>query len=45
MGNLKTWFIFGYEKWGKLKPAYCCTADGIYFKPLVSGLWIRCREQ
>jgi hypothetical protein len=42
MGNLKTWFIFGYEKWGNLKPAYVCRDDGKCLKPLFFGVWIRC---
>jgi hypothetical protein len=41
MGNLKIWFIFGFEKWGNLKPAYHVNDKGICFKPLCFGLWIR----
>lgn len=43
MGNMKTWFIFGYEKWGGLKPSYCLSPDGKCLKPLFFGLWIKCK--
>lgn len=37
MGNLKTFLIFGYERWGGLRPAYCCSKDA-WFKPLFWGI-------
>jgi hypothetical protein len=41
MGHMRTWFIFGYEPWGKLRPAYMITKTGIKYIPLAFGLWIR----
>jgi hypothetical protein len=41
MGNMKTWFIFGFEKWGGLKPAYCIDNKGNKLKPLFWGIWIK----
>ena len=40
VGNFKTFCIFGYEKWGGLKPD-SCEIHGKVFKPLIFGLWIR----
>ena len=44
MGNIKTWFIFGFEKWGGLNPAYAYNDDNKYMKPLFFGLWARCKK-
>lgn len=44
MGKMKIWFIFGFEKWGGLKPAYACIDDNKYMKPLFFGLWIKCKK-
>jgi hypothetical protein len=41
MGNMKTWWIFGCEWWGDLRPAKMWTKDGRCFVPVVLGLWIR----
>jgi len=40
MGNMKIFLIFGYERWGRLKPESACI-DGMFFKPLFFGIWIR----
>ena len=41
MGNIKTFLIFGFEKWGTLKPI-CMYKDGkYYYKPVFLGLWIK----
>jgi hypothetical protein len=42
MGNMKTWWIFGFEPWGGLRPAKMWTAGGRCFRPVMWGLWIRC---
>jgi len=41
MGNMKTFFIFGFERWGWLRPARMWQKDGRCFIPLIFGLWIR----
>jgi hypothetical protein len=42
MGHMKTWWVFGFEWWGTMKPAGMTTAEGITYIPLFCGLWIRC---
>ena len=42
MGFMKTWWIFGFERCGKLRPAEMETADGIRYVPLCYGLWLQC---
>ncbi len=39
MGNMKTWWIFGYEPWGNLRPASMTTKDGRKYIPLFWGIW------
>jgi hypothetical protein len=41
MGNMKTWWIFGYEPWGNLRPANMTTKDGRKYIPLFCGIWIK----
>ena len=41
MGNMKTFWIFGFERWGGLKPAEMQTVNGDRFIPVIFGLWIR----
>jgi hypothetical protein len=41
MGNMKTWWIFGFERWGDLRPAEMTTAKGVRYIPLFRGLWLR----
>jgi hypothetical protein len=45
MGNMKTWWIFGFEYWGSLRPAEMTTAKGVRYIPLFLGLWLRHRKQ
>lgn len=48
MGNFKSFWIFGFERWGGLRPAYMSKNVGndgkAWFKPLCFGLWIRCKK-
>lgn len=44
MGNLKIFWIFGYERWGGLRPAYCTLENGDKFKPWKFGIWIKCSD-
>lgn len=39
MGHMRTWWIFGFERWGGLRPAMMMTKDGVKFVPLFLGLW------
>lgn len=41
MGNMKRWFIFGFEWWGGLRPSEMTTADGKKLIPLILGIWIQ----
>jgi hypothetical protein len=41
MGHMRTFWIFGFEWWGCMRPAQMTTADGRRFVPLFWGLWIR----
>jgi len=41
MGHIKTLWIFGFERWGHLRPAKMWVKDRRCFKPLFWGLWIR----
>jgi hypothetical protein len=41
MGNFKSWWIFGFERWGGLRPASVTTKKGVVFIPLFWGLWLR----
>ena len=41
MGNLKTWWILGFERWGSLKPAEMMSGDGVKYMPLFAGIWLR----
>jgi hypothetical protein len=40
MGHMKFWWIFGYERWGEVKPCQM-EINSIVYKPLFLGLWIR----
>ena len=40
MGNFKAFGLFGYEKWGGLKPAQVKFKGKVYI-PLFAGVWIR----
>jgi len=40
MGNMKTFFIFGYERWGGLRPDRMWTKDGRCYIPLFFGIWV-----
>lgn len=44
MGNMKTLLIFGFERWGNLKPA-CMYQENKCYKPLFLGLWIKCKDK
>lgn len=39
MGNMKTWWIFGFEWWGGCKPFRMMKGNKV-FKPIILGLWI-----
>lgn len=41
MGNMKIFWIFGFERWGDLRPAVCWMNDGRNFIPVIFGIWIR----
>ena len=41
MGNMKTWWIFGFEWWGAMRPAQMVTGEGARYTPLFLGLWLR----
>lgn len=41
MGNMKFWWIFGFEWWGSLRPAEMKTARGDCYIPLFLGIWLR----
>jgi hypothetical protein len=41
MGNMKFWWIFGFEWWGGLMPAEMTTAKGVRYVPLILGLWLK----
>lgn len=45
MGKMRTWWIFGFEWWGKYKPASMTKPDKnnemICYKPLIFGVWIK----
>ncbi len=43
MGHMKTWWIFGFERWGGLRPEKMWTKDGRCFRPLILGLWVGAR--
>lgn len=43
MGNFKSFWVFGFERWGKLKPDNVTINGKTRFIPLCFGLWIRCR--
>lgn len=45
MGHMKTWWLFGYEWWGKLRPAEMITQKGVRYVPLLWGLWLRRSRQ
>lgn len=40
MGSMKTFWIFGFERWGGLRPI-SMEKNGKVFIPLFLGLWIR----
>lgn len=44
MGHMRRWWIFGFEWWGRFRPAIMWTASGEALHPLVLGVWIRCPE-
>ncbi len=41
MGHMKTWWLFGFEWWGGLRPAEMTTKKGMRYVPLFWGLWLR----
>ncbi len=41
MGHMNTWWIFGFEWWGGLKPTEMTTGKGVRYFPLFLGLWIK----
>ena len=43
MGHMKIWWIFGFERWGGLRPAEMTTRDGARYVPLCCGLWFHRR--
>lgn len=47
MGKYKmlTWWIFGFQWWGAMRPACMWTKAGKYYEPLEFGLWIRVPSQ
>ena len=40
MGNMKTFWIFGYMYWGKSRPGKCWDKRGRCWIPIVRGLWV-----
>jgi len=45
MGNFKTFWIFGFEWWGGLRPEKMWDRRGRCFRPLFGGIWIRVKER
>jgi hypothetical protein len=45
MGSMKTFFIFGFERWGNLKPSKMWLGKGKCYCPLFLGIWIRCKKE
>jgi hypothetical protein len=41
MGNMKFFWLFGFEWWGSLRPAEMTTAKGVTYAPLFLGLWVK----
>jgi hypothetical protein len=41
MGNMKFFWLFGFEWWGGLRPAEMTTAKGVTYVPLFWGLWVK----
>lgn len=41
MGKMKTYWLFAYEQWGGLRPAYVIDERGRVFVPVAYGFWIR----
>ncbi len=41
MGHMKTWWVFGFERWGGLRPTEMITKKGVRYVPLFWGLWLR----
>lgn len=41
MGHMKYWSIFGFEWWGAMRPASMKRKDGIVYRPLFLGVWIK----
>lgn len=44
MGNIRTWWVFGFEWWGSLRPAEMITTDDRRYIPLFWGLWLRAQQ-
>lgn len=44
MGHMRTFGPLGYEWWGEMRPFAMWTREGHCFKPLVGGLWWRCKK-
>ena len=42
MGNMKTFLIIAYERWGGLRPECAWDKKGRCFVPVILGIWIRC---
>lgn len=41
MGNLKTFGLVAFERWGGLRPACTWDSRGRCFVPLFGGIWVR----
>jgi hypothetical protein len=41
MKPMKTWWIFGFQRWGKLRPERTWRPNGKCYKSLAFGVWLR----
>jgi hypothetical protein len=42
---MKTLGCFGFERWGRLRPAAMWTSKGVKYTPtIIPGLWVRRKE-
>ena len=41
MKPMKTWWLFGFLRWGKLRPERMWQSNGRCYKPLDFGMWLR----
>jgi hypothetical protein len=44
MSKMKTWWLFGFQRWGGLRPVAMWFPDGRCFRPLFLGVWIRAND-